>query len=335
MKKTARIFAFLTVFVFVLSSFNVFAAENIKADISVSVKFDDTALNFADENSFNESVASDASFINLVVQAAQKKGKDVSLDGVRPDRSIKLYGVKGAEYNLQSFNDNYLETGKIKNLLSTDYSLLTLYVNKDGEYVDSLIFTRKENLPDSADKNGWVMLGSGSAAMADDIIVKYSKSETVTDCAKDLGLNNVKEFKFVSAVPNMPVSIYFVQSNTEFIIPLDDSANMKAAQVYKVSDMMEKYLSPVLDYQNAEAKKYSQLELKDRPVGKLQVPDNLPEIKPIDLHTYFVTKSNAVKENKSTDLSMVVISASVIVLLLAGCGIVYIIKRKKKNNKTA
>lgn len=328
MKKSARVFALLMIFVFALSSFNVFAAE-------VSVKVDDTALNSADEKSFNENVASDESFINLVIQAAQKKGKDILADGVHPDRSIKLYGVKGTEYNLQSFNDAYGETGKIKNSLSPDYSLLTLYVNKYGEYVDSLIFTRKENLPGSADKNGWVVLGSGSAITTDDIITEYSKPEYLTKYIKNLGLNNVEELKFVSAVPNMPVSIYFVQNNTEFIIPLDNSANIKASQVYKVNDIMEKYLSPVLTYQNEKAKEFSGFELKDRPVGEPPIPDDLPEIEPIDLHTYFVTESNTTKENKSTDLSMVIISASVVVLLLVGCGIAYIIRRKKTSGNAA
>ena len=68
MNKSARLFALLMIFVFALGSFNVFAAK-------VSVKVDDTALNSADEKSFNENVASDESFINLVVQAAQKRGK--------------------------------------------------------------------------------------------------------------------------------------------------------------------------------------------------------------------------------------------------------------------
>lgn len=331
MKRTAHIFVYLMVFIFAVSNLNVFATENAKADSNFSVELNDTTFNSVDEKNFNENVADDPNFINLVIQAAQKKEKDILTDGVHADRSIKLYGIKGTEHNLQSFYNGYLETGKIKNLISSDYALLTLYVNKDGEYVDSLVFTKKENLPESADKNGWVVLSSGSMATTDDIIVEYSKQENVKKYLRDLGLNNVKELKFVSGISNMPVSIYFVQNNMEFLIPLKDCSNMVASHVYRVSDICDKYLKQVLNYQNDKAEEYSKLDPKDRPVGDSSIPDNLPEIESIDLHTYFGSGDNEIQEDKNAVSGIVIIGVSVVVLLFVGYIIMYVIKRRKNN----
>lgn len=106
------------------------------------------SLNAQEREAFHRNVADDEAFIHLVTTAAEHKGRDVSLEGVHPDKCLKLYGLKRSEQSLiESLCGVYGETGKIESLFSDDYGVLVLYVNENDEYVDSFVFTRKENLP--------------------------------------------------------------------------------------------------------------------------------------------------------------------------------------------
>lgn len=293
--------------------------------------FSNTSLDDKDEYNFNENIANDPSFLNLVIGAAQKKGKNISLEDVHPVSNIKLYGLAGSENVLQTFYNSYKESKAIKDLISPDYSVLVLYFNKNNEYVDSLVFTRKENLPNAQDKNGWVMLSSGSMIIKDNFITEYSEYDNLKNYVENLGLKNAKELKFVSGIPNMPVSIYFIQNDVEFIIPLENYANMNGSQVYKVSDIFDKYLEPVLEYQNEKIEEYSNLDPKDIPLGASPIPDNLPSITSVDLHTYFEADTNYEKGN---DILKIVIICSSVVALIAICyGVIAYTRKGKANNK--
>lgn len=291
-------------------------------DVTIA-DFSNTSLDDKAEYNFNENIANDPSFVNLVIGAAQKKEKNISLEDVHPVSTIKLYGLAGSENVLQTFYDSYKESKEIKDLISPDYSVLVLYFNKNNEYVDSLVFTRKENLPNAQDKNGWVMLSSGSLIVKDDFITKYSEYNNLKNYVENLGLKNAKELKFVSGIPNMPVSIYFVQNDVEFIIPLEDYANMNGSQVYKVSDVFDKYLEPVLEYQNKKEEEYSNLDPKDIPLGASPIPEDLPSITSVNLHTYFEVDRNS---EKGKDIWKIVILSSVI--LVISCIIIYVRKNQ-------
>lgn len=332
MRKTPKMLVFcIVLMITLLIPLNVLADSDI-SNISAN-DLSETFFSVKDINDFNKKTAADDAFVNLVVQAAQKKDKNISLEGVRPDKSIKIYGVKSSENPLETFCDSYTKNGSVNNSISSDYSVLSLYVNKNNEYVDSLVFTRQENLPESAAKNEWVMLCSGSMILNDDNIVEYFEYNNLTKNVENLGLKNAKELKFVSGIPNMPVVIYFVQENTEFIIPLEDSCNMKALQVYKVDDMVDSFLKPVLDYQNEKSKEYSNLDFKDRPVGTSPVPDELPSITSIDLHTYFESDTSENSGNKSDFWKIVIISSSIVVVLTVICYIIVYTRKKRLDNR--
>lgn len=316
----------------VLSQLNVFAMSDATSDDSISVDISDTSLNSQDDANFNEDVANDDSFSNLVVQSAQHKGKNISLDGVHPGKNIKLYGIKGSENILQSLYDSYTATGTMQNMISADYAVLKLYVNKNNEYVDSLVFTKQENLPSAKGKNGWVELCSGSMVLKDDFIVKYSQDRNLKKYVTDLGLKNTKNLKIISSIPNMPVSIYFVQENIEFLIPLDDTVNMKALQVYKVSDVFENYLKPILDFQNEKAKEYTSLDPKDIPMGTPQIPGELPAISTIDMNTYFGKNIALVVQTpitKPNSWYLIILCITTVTLIVGGIVTGRIIKKRK------
>ena len=234
----------------VLSQLNVFAMSDATSDDSISVDISDTSLNSQDDAKFNEDVAKDDAFSNLVVQSAQHKGKNISLDGVHPGKNIKLYGIKGSENILQSLYDSYTATGTMQNMISADYAVLKLYVNKNNEYVDSLVFTKQENLPSAKGKNGWVELCSGSMVLKDDFIVKYSQDRNLKKYVTDLGLKNTKNLKIISSIPNMPVSIYFVQEN---------NGNIRSAQqayfyINGISNLSKKIIKYVFKKLNSQEK---------------------------------------------------------------------------------
>lgn len=142
--KRRKLLSLFSVLAFVLSvQFSVLGAsgpgaEDAPADMS------GTALNAQEREAFHRNVADDEAFIHLVTTAAEHKGRDVSLEGVHPDKCLKLYGLKRSEQSLiESLCGVYGETGKIESLFSDDYGVLVLYVNENDEYVDSFVFTRK------------------------------------------------------------------------------------------------------------------------------------------------------------------------------------------------
>ena len=151
-------------------------AEDAPADMS------GTALNAQEREAFHRNVADDEAFIHLVTTAAEHKGRDVSLEGVHPDKCLKLYGLKRSEQSLiESLCGVYGETGKIESLFSDDYGVLVLYVNENDEYVDSFRVYQKENLPAPRIKNGCVPLGSGSLTTDEKFsgsVLKRWRSET-------------------------------------------------------------------------------------------------------------------------------------------------------------
>lgn len=287
--KRRKLLSLFSVLAFVLSvQFSVLGAsgpgaEDAPADMS------GTALNAQEREAFHRNVADDEAFIHLVTTAAEHKGRDVSLEGVHPDKCLKLYGLKRSEQSLiESLCGVYGETGKIESLFSDDYGVLVLYVNENDEYVDSFVFTRKENLPGAQDKNGWVPLGSGSLTADEDFLAQYSKDGDLSKYITGLGLKNTSRLILTTAIPYLPTCIYFVQENEEFLLPLEDGrAGIQGLQVYRVSDIVETFLMPILNYQDELAEKYADLDPMDIPLGDPPVPDDLPMQAAVDLNTYF------------------------------------------------
>lgn len=333
MKKLALLLS-LCMILSLLNPLYAFADTNsAKYDVTSAV-LTDIVLEADEDTAFNKDVASDDAFINLVVTAAQKKEKDISLEGVHPQKNIKLYGVSASDNILKSFCENYSKEKAFKKSISQDYAVLTLYFNKDGEYVDSLVFTKKENLPDSADKNGWVMLSSGSFVLSDDLIKKFFDKDNLKDYINDIGLQNADEIKLLSSIPYMPVSVFFVQNNEEFIIPLKDTANMKTSQIYKTNDIFDKFLTPILDYQNKKAEENLNIAPEDRLSGGSPLPDEFPTISPINLNSYFAaddTVASTSKENTEFPTAAV-IGTAIVMLIVAGVAVICI-KRKKSDNQ--
>ena len=282
--KRRKLLSLFSVLAFVLSvQFSVLGAsgpgaEDAPADMS------GTALNAQEREAFHRNVADDEAFIHLVTTAAEHKGRDVSLEGVHPDKCLKLYGLKRSEQSLiESLCGVYGETGKIESLFSDDYGVLVLYVNENDEYVDSFVFTRKENLPGAQDKNGWVPLGSGSLTTDENFLAQYSKDGDLSKYITGLGLKNTSRLILTTAIPYLPTCIYFVQENEEFLLPLE------GLQVYRVSDIVETFLMPILEFQIEQAEEYRKMNPDSEylPAGAPQFPDNLPMQAAVDLNTYF------------------------------------------------
>ena len=150
------------------------------------------------------------------------------------------------------------------------------------------MFTRKENLPGAQDKHGWVPLGSGSLTTDENFLAQYSKDGDLSKYITGLGLKNTSRLILTTAIPYLPTCIYFVQENEEFLLPLEDGrAGIQGLQVYRVSDIVETFLMPILNYQDELAEKYADLDPMDIPLGDPPVPDDLPMQAAVDLNTYF------------------------------------------------
>ena len=86
--KRRKLLSLFSVLAFVLSvQFSVLGAsgpgaEDAPADMS------GTALNAQEREAFHRNVADDEAFIHLVTTAAEHKGRDVSLEGVHPDKCL-------------------------------------------------------------------------------------------------------------------------------------------------------------------------------------------------------------------------------------------------------
>ncbi len=311
-----------------MHQFNVFAATDSATSGDASIDTSDISLEVDDSETFDDCVANDSTYIDLVIAAAQKKGRDISLEGVHPDKNIKLYGFKNSENVLQSLCDYYLENGNIEKTISNDFAILKLYTNKEKEYVDSLVFIKKENLPTAQEKNGWVQFCSGSMVISDEILVEYADLNNLNKFLKELGLKNAKKVKMISGIPTMPVSIYFIQKDVEFLIPLEDTGNMTALQAYKVSDVFENYLLPTLDYQSQKAEEYKDLEIYDIPMGESPIPENLPSIVPIDMNKFSSENTVSIANNKFDVLYFIV--PIIFVILTISSFLIY--RKKSKNN---
>lgn len=348
MKKFAMLSFCLILSLLFSASFSAFAAADV-TELDPSVDMSDTALDSSNRANFHKQVANDQAFIDLVISAAQRKEKNISLEGVHPDKCIKLYGLKSSDNLLQSLYDAYTATGKIESVMSDDYGVLVLYVNENDEYVDSLVFTRKENLPGAQDKNGWVPLSSGSLTADDDFLAQYSDEGNLKKYVKGLGLKNTNHLRVTTAIPYMPACIYFVQKNEEFLLPLENGrAGIKCSQVYKVSDIVETYLKSILDYQNELEASYREQGITEVQYGAPLLPDNLPMQAAVDLNTYFDTSQETAALNTqqvaaATTLTtpetttdtfpwVPVILGSAVVLLLTG-GIVFVIRKKRRTVK--
>lgn len=333
-----------------------------EAEVDPSVDFSDTTLSAQEAADFHKKVADDEAFIGLVTSAAERKGRNVSLEGVRPDKCIKLYGLKGSENLLQSVYDSYTQTGTIKDRISEDYAVLVLYVNENDEYVDSYVFTREENLPEAKAKNGWVPLCSGSLTSGEEFLVQYSEEGSLKKYVKGLGLKGTHHLKLISYIPHLPPCIYFIQKNEEFLVPLEDGmAGIKGTQVYKVGDIVESFLKPILDFQKEQVEEYAKLDSEYLPAGTPLVPDNLPTVASVDLHTYFEAKQQqtadtaavaaplsadanaltvqpaaeintlAAQEPSADNIPWLPVAIGSVVLLVIG-GIVFILRKRKKAN---
>lgn len=300
MKNIARIIACLFLF-FSITPTIVFGMDN--GGTNPLINLNDTILNETEQATFFEQVANDDEIINLVNTAALKRGREISTNGTHACTCIKLYGLKNSEYPLQSLCNIYGETGKIQSEISEDYALLILYVNENDEFVDTFMFMKKDNDPEAYAINGWIPIGSGSLMGIDESLVYYPEGGTLINIIKDLGLNDTEELKFISYIPEFPQSIFFVKNGEEFLIPFYDSyAGIQAYSVYKVSDIVETYLNPILEFQ------IKQMETAERDengyylnYGASSVPDELPLQKAIDLNSYFsksVVVDNATNEQQ-------------------------------------
>ena len=249
-------FALILLFSFITP---VFAAEDSGLDPSVDLS--DTAFDSAQQEEFNELVGNDEDTIESVIIAAQHKGKDVSFEGVHADKCIKLYGLKNSGYALGALCDAYSETGRIQSMISEDYSVLTLYVNEDGQYIDSFVFVKSENYPEEHDINGWIAFGSGSLFADDTFMEEFLQEGSFENCLKGLGLNNTKNLKVISFLPNLSRCFYFEQEGEEFLIPMQDAglAEIKAFQVYRAGDIAENFWQPIFDYEMEAAEKFKEV----------------------------------------------------------------------------
>jgi hypothetical protein len=278
-----------------------------------------TALTTEEDTAFNEETADEDGFIHLVIQAAEQKERNISLEGVHAGKNIKLYGIKSSENILQSLYDTYQSTGRIESAISEDFAIVKLYVNQDKEYVDSLVFIKDET---SSDENEWTMFCSGSMLLKDEFITRYSESNNVKKFVKNLGIEKPKQLKILCGIPNMPASIYFVQDEIEYLIPLEDTENMQASQVYLVSDVVEGYLIPILEYQAEKEKEYENLDPEDIPIGTSLVPEDLDTIAAVDLVAETVMNVEAVEETveivetKSASAGMYAIPVVVVCIIL-------------------
>ena len=251
-----------------------------------------------EQEEFNELVGNNESTIESVILAAEHKNRDVSFEGVHAAECVILHGLKRTG---DSMVDAYLKNGKIESTIGDDYAVMTIYLNETGEYVDSFVFVNNGN-PDEFNLNGWVELCSGSGMLDDDKICYFSDG-TINDTLEDLGLRNVKKLKIISYIPELGFCIFFEQENEEFLIPFqDESAEIKALQVYKVSDIIENYLIPIREFNDKWYEEYKAQwrermieeglnpdEMKDPiPAGANKIPDDLlSPLLPVDLNTYF------------------------------------------------
>ncbi len=248
-------------------------------------EFGDCSVELSPQESsaFCEQVASDKAFINLVTIAAQKKKKDIALNGIHPGLCLKLYGIKGSSDSLKSLCTAYEQTGRISNQLSDDYAVMVLYCNEQEEYVDSMVFTRKENIPNAQDKNGWVPLGSGSFAANDEILKTYLPDGSLASYMNQAEIETASGIKLVTSIPHMPACLYFEQQGDEFFLPLEDGlAEMRSTQIYRVGDVVEGLLYPILTYQQGLREKYS----GEMIFGIPPVPEDLSAIEPVKFDTF-------------------------------------------------
>ena len=293
-------------------------------DASVELSSQESAV-------FCEQVANDEAFINLIVTAAQKKEKDISLNGVHPSSCLKLYGIKGSSDPLKSICTAYEQTGRISDQLSEDYAVMVLYCNDQGEYVDSLVFTQKENLPDAQDKNGWVPLGSGSLAADDNILQTYLQNGSLKNYAVGTGIESASEIKLIASIPHMPASLYFERQGEEFFLPLEDGlAEMRSTQVYRAEDVVEGVLRPILTYHQELSEQHSGEMMFGTPL----VPDDLPAIEPVELDAFTGNSAAPSKETVPTSaLETVTVSWTAIPVavsaVLVVMGIVFWKKKRK------
>ncbi len=240
----------------------------------------DLALTAEETAEFCEQVADDEAFVHLAVTAAQKKERKVSLEGVHPGPCLKLYGMKGSDNPVEDLSAAWEETGRIGDRLTEDYAVLVLYLNQQGDYVDSLVFTRQENLPGAQDKNGWVPLGSGSLATGDDLLENCLQEGGLDSYAEGLGVADTQEMKLIASIPHLPVSLYFEQQGEEYLLPLEDGlAEMHSAQVYRAGDVVQGVLQPILAYWEEQ----SQQQSDEMMIGAPLVPTDLPALEPVDL----------------------------------------------------
>ncbi len=160
---------------------------------------------------------------------------------------------------------------------------MVLYCNEQEEYVDSMVFTRKENIPNAQDKNGWVPLGSGSLAANDEILKTYLQDGSLESYTNGTGIENVSGIKLISSIPHMPACLYFEQQGDEFFLPLEDGlAEMRSTQIYRAGDVVKGVLHPILIYQQELREKYSGETIFGAPL----VPDDLSPIEPVQLNSF-------------------------------------------------
>ena len=257
----------------------------------------DFMMNETEREEFHELVANNESTIESVILAAQRKGRDVSLEGVHASECIILHGLTGGGATLIG---EYLETGKIEDMIGNDTAILVVYVNESGAYVDSFVFI-PTNDPEEFNINGWMELCSGSGLLDDEKTV-YFEDGTIYRILEDLGVTSTCDLKIISFIPQLGFCMYFEQENEEFLIPFQDwPAEIKALNVYKVSDLVETYLIPIAEYTQARYEEYEaswremMIEAGEDPdeigsprvAGGFGIPDNLPAQVPVDLNTYF------------------------------------------------
>jgi hypothetical protein len=315
-KKLISVICLIAIFSNIFYLQKSFAANNVSIDLSL------TALSSQEDSNFDNQVANDSAMNDLAGGAAKHKGKTISLDNVHPKGNIKIYGLKQTDNFVTSIFDTYSSTGKIESLLIDEYGILKPYFNNQNQYVDSLFFVKEKNVPNSKAKNGWVQFSSGNFFLSDESTQLLSENGEIKKLVMDLGVKSPKNLRILS-LPQFPTSIYFIQNNEEFLIPLDNGGEIvKKFQVYKMDDFIAQFIKPVKDYQDQKDAEFkaSGSDINTIKYGEPNIPENLTVLTSIDLHDYFKNKKSASvspfipQEENNTNFYIIALIAGIIAL---------------------
>jgi len=267
LKKNILLITLITISM--LSTLRVFGSDDVQINSVLSSN--------EEQNKFNDNIANSDKDKNLCIEAYKRKNQGIAnyniedpYEGVHPSENIKIYAFTTMKTN--EFYEEYEGNNDLENFISSNYSIVALFRNKNDVFMDSIFYLKSEKAEQSDDQ--WERVSSGGMIFSDETIEFLSDSNNIKDLLSSFHIVQPQNLKVITGVEGVEGLLYFETNGTQIVVPLrdgykynEDTNVCKKFTPYVASEFFE--ARKVSAFDNAvKLEQWNQLPLEDKTFGK-------------------------------------------------------------------